>query len=109
MIDESIMTTLEQSTLKLWKWMKSYNFASYDHYDLLGTPYGVAAKALMQTNGVIGALAVSPIMLLDMFFPSVRRYFEQPKTTIWHLSGASAFGFGKWYRHTQNAQRTPRT
>jgi hypothetical protein len=48
MIDKSIAAILEQSTLKLWEWIKAHNFASYDHYDLLGTPYGIAAKALIK-------------------------------------------------------------
>jgi hypothetical protein len=58
-------------------WLKAVGYASFDPYDVWGTRYGCWARKIYYEKGVLGLPLISPILLLEMFWPSARRFFVQ--------------------------------
>ena len=54
-------------------WIEREGYDSYDPYDLWGTKFGVFARRLYYRKNVFGLPSIAPILLLEIFFPSVRR------------------------------------
>jgi hypothetical protein len=60
-------------------WLQSYGELSYDFQTFYAGPLGRRAKAIYYRHGVLGAVAVAPIIFCEAFVPSARRYFWIPQ------------------------------
>lgn len=64
---------VEQSLESFIGWLHDAGYSSHDPYDLWSTRYGIGAKALYQRNKYLGLPFIAPILLADIFFPSLPR------------------------------------
>lgn len=62
------------------KWVDTDKLSTYDWWDIWGSKYGQWAKGLFVKHKYIGAAAVMPVVLLDIFCPSFRRLFAEKRT-----------------------------
>ena len=59
-------------------WLRSYGETSRDHQTFFAGATGRAAKALYYRHKLLGTAAVAPMIFLEAFLPSARRFFHQP-------------------------------
>jgi hypothetical protein len=60
------------------EWLTRYGETSRDHQTFFAGPVGQAAKALYYNQKLLGTAAVGPMIFLEAFLPSARRFFHQP-------------------------------
>ncbi|MDD5633973.1 MAG: hypothetical protein PHW46_01705 [Candidatus Omnitrophica bacterium] len=72
--DEELMNTLRESLLRFIRWLDANGYASYDHYDLWASEYGIFSRRVFAKNKLIGIPLVGSLQLVDMFFPYVRKF-----------------------------------
>lgn len=70
----------QEMVSRLERWIAREGMASYDWWDLWGTPFGRWAKSMYVRNHIGGSVCVSPLLLMDILYPSVRRWFSEKKT-----------------------------
>ncbi len=58
------------------KWLTRYGETSRDHQTFFAAGTGRAAKALYYRHKLLGTAAVAPMILLEAFLPSSRRFFH---------------------------------
>jgi hypothetical protein len=56
-------------------WLDAHGETSHDYQSFFAGPMGRAAKALYYRNGMLGTLAVSPMVFCEALMPSARRLF----------------------------------
>ena len=59
-------------------WLARYGEVSRDHQTFFAGTTGQAAKALYYRHKLIGTAAVAPLIFLEAFLPSTRRFFHHP-------------------------------
>jgi hypothetical protein len=64
-----------KAVLRFIEWLDRYGEVSYDFQSFYAGPIGRSAKALYYRNGLLGTLAVSPMVFCEAFVPSARRLF----------------------------------
>jgi hypothetical protein len=75
-------------------WLTRYGETSHDHQTFFAGPVGRAAKRLYYDNGLWGTAAVAPMIFLEAFLPSARRFFHHPmRFPIADAHYAMAFAF----------------
>lgn len=80
-------------------WLDHYGETSYDHQSFFASRLGRAAKALYYRRPLLGAVAVSPMILCEAFLPSARRLFwKRQRLPI--ADAHYAMGFAYLYRVT---------
>jgi len=81
------------------QWLARYGETSRDHQTFFAGPTGRAAKRLYYNNKLLGMVAVAPMIFLEAFFPSARRFFHHP--TRFPIADAHyAMGFAFLYQAT---------
>ena len=60
------------------QWLAHYGELSSDHQTFFAGTAGRAAKSLYYNNKLLGTAAVAPMIFLEAFFPSARRFFHHP-------------------------------
>jgi hypothetical protein len=66
---------LMQSIERFLHWLDKNGYESYDPYDIWGTGYGLFARKLFYKNQLLGLPFIAPILILDIFFPGMRKFF----------------------------------
>jgi len=61
------------------QWIDREELKSYDWWDIWSCRYGLWAKKLYYKNKLAGAPAVLPMIVMDIFWPSFRRFFATKK------------------------------
>jgi hypothetical protein len=93
--DDRVAAVLSDFT----QWLAQYGELSRDHQTFFAGPTGRAAKRLYYDNKLLGTAAVAPIIFLEAFFPSARRFFHHP--TRFPIADAHyAMGFAFLYQTT---------
>ncbi len=64
---------IQQSLSQFQHWLQTNGQASHDPYNLWSSRYGIWAKGLFHKSALLGAAAVTPIFLADIFAPSLFR------------------------------------
>ena len=59
-------------------WLNSYGETSWDYQSFFAGPVGGRAKALYYNRGLIGTVAVAPMIFCEAFLPAGRRLFHHP-------------------------------
>jgi hypothetical protein len=59
-------------------WLSRYGELSRDHQTFFAGTAGRAAKKLYYDNKLLGTAAVAPMIFLEAFLPSTRRFFHHP-------------------------------
>jgi hypothetical protein len=81
------------------QWLAYYGELSRDHQTFFAGPTGRAAKRLYYDNKLLGTAAVAPMIFLEAFVPSARRFFHHP--TRFPIADAHyAMGFAFLYQTT---------
>lgn len=62
------------------QWIDSDSLRTYDWWDIWGSSYGQWSKGLFIKHKYLGAVAVMPVVLLDIFCPSFRKLFAKKRT-----------------------------
>ena len=60
------------------QWLARYGETSRDHQTFFAGAIGRAAKALYYDQKLLGTAAVAPMIFLEAFLPSARRFFHRP-------------------------------
>jgi hypothetical protein len=92
------MTVLDGKVADVLKnfaaWLTGYGETSHDHQTFFAGPVGRAAKRLYYDNALLGTAAVAPMIFLEAFLPSARRFFHHPmRFPIADAHYAMAFAF----------------
>jgi len=75
-------------------WLARYGETSWDHQSFFAGPIGRRAKSLYYRNRLLGTATVAPIIFLEAFCPSARRFFHHPtRFPIADAHYAMAFAF----------------
>lgn len=83
------------------RWLNRFGEISRDHQTFFAGPVGGAAKALYYRHPVVGTAAVAPMIFLEAFLPSARRFFHHP--TRFPIADAHyAMGFAFLYEATHD-------
>ena len=81
------------------QWLARYGEVSRDHQTFFAGTTGRAAKRLYYDSKLLGTAAVAPMIFLEAFFPSARRFFHHP--TRFPIADAHyAMGFAFLYQAT---------
>jgi hypothetical protein len=81
------------------EWLAHYGELSRDHQTFFAGTTGRAAKRLYYDNKLLGTAAVAPMIFLEAFFPSARRFFHH--ATRFPIADAHyAMGFAFLYQAT---------
>jgi hypothetical protein len=81
------------------EWLAHYGELSHDHQTFFAGTTGRAAKRLYYDNKLLGTAAVAPMIFLEAFFPSARRFFHH--ATRFPIADAHyAMGFAFLYQAT---------
>ena len=81
------------------EWLSAYGETSWDHQSFFAGPIGRRAKSLYYRNRLVGTAAVAPMIFLEAFVPSARRFFHHP--TRFPIADAHyAMGFAFLYQTT---------
>jgi hypothetical protein len=81
------------------QWLAHYGELSRDHQTFFAGTTGRVAKRLYYNNKLFGTAAVAPMIFLEAFFPSARRFFHHP--TRFPIADAHyAMGFAFLYQAT---------
>jgi hypothetical protein len=81
------------------QWLAHYGELSRDHQTFFAGTTGRAAKRLYYNHKLFGTTAVAPIIFLEAFVPSARRFFHHP--TRFPIADAHyAMGFAFLYQTT---------
>jgi len=76
------------------QWLAHYGELSRDHQTFFAGTTGRAAKRLYYNNKPLGTAAVAPMIFLEAFCPSARRFFHHPtRFPIADAHYAMAFAF----------------
>jgi len=76
------------------QWLAHYGELSRDHQTFFAGPTGRAAKRLYYNHKPLGTAAVAPMIFLEAFCPSARRFFHHPtRFPIADAHYAMAFAF----------------
>jgi len=79
------------------QWLAHYGELSHDQQTFFAGASGRAAKALYYNNKLLGTAAVAPMIFLEAFVPSARRFFHHP--TRFPIADAHyAMGFAFLYQ-----------
>ena len=73
-LDEKVANVLADFT----QWLARYGETSRDHQTFFAGAVGRAAKALYYDHKLLGTAAVAPMIFLEAFLPSARRFFHRP-------------------------------
>jgi hypothetical protein len=83
------------------QWLANYGELSRDHQTFFAGATGRAAKRLYYNNKLFGTAAVAPMIFLEAFLPSARRFFHHP--TRFPIADAHyAMGFAFLYQTTRD-------
>ena len=94
---DSVAHVLSNFTL----WFARFGELSRDHQTFFAGTTGRAAKNLYYNNKFLGTAAVAPMIFLEAFVPSARRFFHHP--TRFPIADAHyAMGFAFLYQATGN-------
>jgi hypothetical protein len=74
LLDGRVADVLDDFT----EWLARYGEKSRDHQTFFAGATGQAAKALYYRHNLLGTAAVAPMIFLEAFLPSARRFFHQP-------------------------------
>lgn len=66
---------LTSSIQRFTGWLDQEGYSSFDPYDIWGTSYGLWSRKIYYRNRKLGTPLVAPIVILDPFFPSLRKLF----------------------------------
>ena len=81
------------------QWLAQYGEVSRDHQTFFAGTTGRAAKKLYYNHKLLGTAAVAPMIFLEAFVPSARRFFHHP--TRFPIADAHyAMGFAFLYQAT---------
>ena len=93
--DDRVAAALSDFT----QWLVFYGELSRDHQTFFAGPTGRAAKRLYYNHKLLGTAAVVPMIFLEAFVPSARRFFHHP--TRFPIADAHyAMGFAFLYQTT---------
>ncbi len=94
-LNDSVAHVLSDFT----QWLARYGEVSRDHQTFFAGTTGRAAKRLYYDSKLLGTAAVAPMIFLEAFFPSARRFFHHP--TRFPIADAHyAMGFAFLYQAT---------
>jgi hypothetical protein len=86
------------------QWLARHGELSRDHQTFFAGSLGRAAKRLYYNNQLLGTAAVAPMIFLEAFVPSARRFFHHP--TRFPIADAHyAMGFAFLYQATRDASQ----
>ncbi len=60
-------------------WLERYGETSWDHQSFFAGSLGRRAKAIYYRNRYLGTAAVAPMIFVEAFLPSARRFFHHPE------------------------------
>ena len=83
------------------EWLTRYGETSRDHQTFFAGPLGRATKALYYNHKLLGTAAVAPMIFLEAFLPSARRFFHQ-RTRFPIADAHYAMGFAFLFQLTND-------
>src|SRR2546421_11580530 len=96
-LDRKVESVLSDFTL----WLARYGETSHDHQTFFAGALGGSAKELYYHNKLLGTAAVAPMIFLEAFLPSARRFFHYP--TRFPIADAHyAMGFAFLFQMTND-------
>jgi hypothetical protein len=80
-------------------WLEKVGYESYDPYDSWGTTYGLFARRIYYTKGILGLPLIAPILFMEMACPGARSLFVH-KDRFATADGQLTLAFLNLYRTT---------
>ena len=77
---KKIYSTILQMIKKYLFFVENEDHKSYDLMDIWSTNYGKWARQKYFDNKFLGTLFVSPIILVDLLYPNIRKYISKKRT-----------------------------
>ena len=74
-IDQRLIINVSQAVKNFVSWLDRYGEISYDHGSYYAGRFGCWAKGLYYRKPLLGTLAVSPMVISEALFPSLRSLF----------------------------------
>jgi hypothetical protein len=103
-LDEKVADVLGDFT----EWFARYGETSRDHQTFFAGAFGRTAKTLYYNYKLLGTAAVAPMIFLEAFLPSARRFFHRP--TRFPIADAHyAMGFAFLFQLTSDEAHLHRT
>jgi len=100
-LETPLFSTTLKSVVNFLKWLNESGQKSYDQYDFWATKYGQFSKKIYYKNMLFGIAFVSPLIILDNFFPITRKFFV-PKNRFPIADAHYSQGFLNLYKLTSN-------
>lgn len=100
MVDEQVMSKVQEAIIDFLGWLDSYGETSQDHQDFYASKIGARAKALYYRRPVLGILAVLPMVFCEAFVPRARAIFY-PRMRLPIADAHYAMGFALLFQKTQ--------
>jgi len=88
-------------------WLDRYGETSWDHQSFYAGSVGRRAKSLYYRHGLIGTLAVAPMVFFEAFMPDARRLFHR-RVRLPIADAHYAMGFAFLYEVTQERRHFER-
>jgi hypothetical protein len=74
--DNSLPDKVSDALENFTHWLNAFGETSFDHQSFFAGPIGGRAKAFYYRNRLVGTAAVAPMVFLEAFLPSARRFFH---------------------------------
>lgn len=103
MIDQQVMSRIQEAIIDFLRWLDSYGETSQDHQDFYASKIGASAKALYYRRPMLGILAVLPMVFCEAFVPRARALFY-PRMRLPISDAHYAMGFSLLFRKTQKEE-----
>lgn len=78
-MNEALLDRVVIAVDRFCGWLGCYGELSYDHQSFFASKLGRNAKALYYRKPLLGTVAVAPMVLLEAFAPTGRRFFWKPQ------------------------------
>jgi hypothetical protein len=63
---------VQQAVNAFLRWLEGHGYASYDPYDVWGSPYALLARRAYYQNSGLGLPLIAPILLMEILWPGWR-------------------------------------
>ncbi len=103
MIDERLMSRIQEAIIDFLRWLDSYDETSQDHQDFYASKIGARAKTLYYQQPILGVLAVLPMVFCEAFVPRARALFH-PRKRLPIADAHYAMGFALLFQKTQKEE-----
>ena len=97
--DSATERTVSEGIRRFDAWLEKVGYESYEPYDSWGTKYGLFARRIYYTKGIVGLPLIAPILFMETACPSARSLFVR-KDRFATADGQLTLAFLNLYRAT---------